>query len=138
MYQFPYSNLQNYASVCLYFSFFLCLFFPTMETTMKYWQSVCMVTIFCMVTICGSQMQICFEDSIGSFDFLCSACPTRNESILSITTSPHVPERTRSNSTFASFENTTIWFLGTINCIIVALVFSKGKPFRQPTYTNCE
>ncbi|XP_075823683.1 putative cation-transporting ATPase 13A4 isoform X1 [Microtus pennsylvanicus] len=65
-----------------------------------------------------------------------SACPTRNESILAITTSPHVPEKTRSNSTFASFENTTIWFLGTINCIIVALVFSKGKPFRQPTYTN--
>lgn len=130
MYQFPYSNIQNYASVCLYFSFFLCLFSHNGDNYE--------ILTICMVTICGSQMQICFEDSIDSFGFLCSACPTRNESILSITTSPHVPEKTRSNSTFASFENTTIWFLGTINCIIVALVFSKGKPFRQPTYTNCE
>ncbi|XP_037065701.1 probable cation-transporting ATPase 13A4 isoform X3 [Peromyscus leucopus] len=65
-----------------------------------------------------------------------SACTVRNESISAITTSPNVPEKNRSHSPFSSFENTTIWFLGTINCIIVALVFSKGKPFRQPTYTN--
>ncbi|EGW10235.1 putative cation-transporting ATPase 13A4 [Cricetulus griseus] len=65
------------------------------------------------------------------------ACTMRNESISAMNMSPSVPEKTRSNSTFASFENTTIWFLGTINCILVALVFSKGKPFRQPTYTNC-
>ncbi|XP_034371699.1 putative cation-transporting ATPase 13A4 isoform X2 [Arvicanthis niloticus] len=65
-----------------------------------------------------------------------SVCPVRNESVSALTTPPNIPEKTRSNSTFASFENTTIWFLGTINCIIVALVFSKGKPFRQPTYTN--
>ncbi|ERE75973.1 putative cation-transporting ATPase 13A4 [Cricetulus griseus] len=65
-----------------------------------------------------------------------SACTMRNESISAMNMSPSVPEKTRSNSTFASFENTTIWFLGTINCILVALVFSKGKPFRQPTYTN--
>ncbi|XP_031220460.1 probable cation-transporting ATPase 13A4 [Mastomys coucha] len=65
-----------------------------------------------------------------------SVCPVRNESISALAASPNVPEKTRSNSTFASFENTTIWFLGTINCIVVALVFSKGKPFRQPTYTN--
>nr|XP_038944036.1 probable cation-transporting ATPase 13A4 isoform X4 [Rattus norvegicus] len=65
-----------------------------------------------------------------------SVCPVRNESVSALSASPNVPEKTRSNSTFASFENTTIWFLGTINCIVVALVFSKGKPFRQPTYTN--
>uniref|UniRef100_A0A8C4V611 Cation-transporting ATPase n=1 Tax=Falco tinnunculus TaxID=100819 RepID=A0A8C4V611_FALTI len=35
-----------------------------------------------------------------------------------------------------SYENTTVWLLSTINCLIVALVFSKGKPFRQPIYTN--
>uniref|UniRef100_A0A8C4KE63 Cation-transporting ATPase n=1 Tax=Dromaius novaehollandiae TaxID=8790 RepID=A0A8C4KE63_DRONO len=35
-----------------------------------------------------------------------------------------------------SYENTTVWLLSTINCLIVALVFSKGKPFRQPVYTN--
>ncbi|XP_064929717.1 probable cation-transporting ATPase 13A4 isoform X4 [Columba livia] len=37
---------------------------------------------------------------------------------------------------YKSYENTTVWLLSTINCIIVALVFSKGKPFRQPVYTN--
>uniref|UniRef100_A0A8C4XU67 Cation-transporting ATPase n=1 Tax=Falco tinnunculus TaxID=100819 RepID=A0A8C4XU67_FALTI len=38
--------------------------------------------------------------------------------------------------TGVSYENTTVWLLSTINCLIVALVFSKGKPFRQPIYTN--
>ncbi|XP_016798002.2 probable cation-transporting ATPase 13A4 isoform X4 [Pan troglodytes] len=65
-----------------------------------------------------------------------SACTVQNESISELTMSPTAPEKMESNSTFTSFENTTIWFLGTINCITVALVFSKGKPFRQPTYTN--
>uniref|UniRef100_A0A2K5KLQ0 Cation-transporting ATPase n=1 Tax=Cercocebus atys TaxID=9531 RepID=A0A2K5KLQ0_CERAT len=65
-----------------------------------------------------------------------SACTVQNESISDLTLSPAAPEKMESNSAFTSFENTTIWFLGTINCIIVALVFSKGKPFRQPTYTN--
>ncbi|KAM9378812.1 putative cation-transporting ATPase 13A4 [Phaethornis superciliosus] len=37
---------------------------------------------------------------------------------------------------FKSYENTTVWLLSTINCLIVALVFSKGKPFRQPIYRN--
>ncbi|KAB1283675.1 putative cation-transporting ATPase 13A4 [Camelus dromedarius] len=65
-----------------------------------------------------------------------SACTMRNETISKLTVSPTAPEKNGSNSDFPSFENTTIWFLGTINCIIVALVFSKGKPFRQPTYRN--
>uniref|UniRef100_A0A8C0GDR7 Cation-transporting ATPase n=1 Tax=Chelonoidis abingdonii TaxID=106734 RepID=A0A8C0GDR7_CHEAB len=37
---------------------------------------------------------------------------------------------------YKSYENTTVWLLSTINCLLVALVFSKGKPFRQPVYTN--
>ncbi|NXB46669.1 AT134 ATPase, partial [Leucopsar rothschildi] len=37
---------------------------------------------------------------------------------------------------FKSYENSTVWLLSTVNCLIVALVFSKGKPFRQPIYTN--
>ncbi|XP_027791913.3 probable cation-transporting ATPase 13A4 [Marmota flaviventris] len=65
-----------------------------------------------------------------------SACTAQNQSISKLNISPTVPEKVGSNSAFTSFENTTIWFLGTINCIIVAFIFSKGKPFRQPTYTN--
>ncbi|NXC39721.1 AT134 ATPase, partial [Penelope pileata] len=37
---------------------------------------------------------------------------------------------------YKSYENTTVWLLSTINCLIVAVVFSKGRPFRQPIYTN--
>nr|XP_013815067.1 PREDICTED: probable cation-transporting ATPase 13A4 isoform X1 [Apteryx mantelli mantelli] len=40
------------------------------------------------------------------------------------------------NNRYKSYENTTVWLLSTINCLIVALVFSKGKPFRQPVFTN--
>ncbi|XP_030616553.1 probable cation-transporting ATPase 13A4 isoform X2 [Delphinapterus leucas] len=65
-----------------------------------------------------------------------STCTVQNETISKLTISPTAPDKIGSNGVFTSFENTTIWFLGTINCIIVALVFSKGKPFRQPTYTN--
>ncbi|NWU64687.1 AT135 ATPase, partial [Pterocles burchelli] len=39
-------------------------------------------------------------------------------------------------STVLSYEGTTLWPLSSINCIIVAFVFSKGKPFRKPIYTN--
>ncbi|XP_008070000.1 probable cation-transporting ATPase 13A5 [Carlito syrichta] len=35
-----------------------------------------------------------------------------------------------------SFESTTLWPLTTINYITLAFVFSKGKPFRKPIYTN--
>nr|XP_060154264.1 probable cation-transporting ATPase 13A4 isoform X2 [Globicephala melas] len=65
-----------------------------------------------------------------------STCTVQNETISKLTISPTAPDKIGSNGVFTSFENTTVWFLGTINCIIVALVFSKGKPFRQPTYTN--
>ncbi|XP_038439640.1 probable cation-transporting ATPase 13A5 isoform X2 [Canis lupus familiaris] len=35
-----------------------------------------------------------------------------------------------------SFESTTLWPITTINCIMVAFIFSKGKPFRKPIFTN--
>uniref|UniRef100_A0A8C2VQ19 Cation-transporting ATPase n=1 Tax=Chinchilla lanigera TaxID=34839 RepID=A0A8C2VQ19_CHILA len=35
-----------------------------------------------------------------------------------------------------SFEGTTLWPITTMNCITIALIFSKGKPFRKPIYTN--
>ncbi|KAM6159823.1 putative cation-transporting ATPase 13A4 [Erethizon dorsatum] len=65
-----------------------------------------------------------------------SACTVQNQNVSKLTISPTAPEKTGANGSYISYENTTVWFLGTINCIIVALIFSKGKPFRQPTYTN--
>ncbi|KAM3931813.1 putative cation-transporting ATPase 13A4 [Leptodactylus fuscus] len=74
----------------------------------------------------------------NSTDFY-SACRPANESSLSNTTSNDYilqPPDSAGDSTAQSYENTTVWFLGTLNCLIVAFVFSKGKPFRQPVYTN--
>ncbi|KAM9542402.1 LOW QUALITY PROTEIN: putative cation-transporting ATPase 13A5 [Guaruba guarouba] len=39
-------------------------------------------------------------------------------------------------SNVLSYEDTMLWPLSSVNCIIVAFVFSKGKPFRKPIYTN--
>ncbi|OPJ78927.1 hypothetical protein AV530_004904 [Patagioenas fasciata monilis] len=41
-------------------------------------------------------------------------------------------------STVLSYEDTTLWPLSSISCIIVASTFSKGKPFRKLIYTNCK
>ncbi|XP_056421363.1 polyamine-transporting ATPase 13A3 isoform X1 [Hyla sarda] len=35
-----------------------------------------------------------------------------------------------------NFENTTLFFVSSFQYLIVAVVFSKGKPFRQPSYKN--
>ncbi|NWT41212.1 AT133 ATPase, partial [Chroicocephalus maculipennis] len=35
-----------------------------------------------------------------------------------------------------NYENTTLFFISSFQYLIVAIVFSKGKPFRQPSYKN--
>lgn len=39
-------------------------------------------------------------------------------------------------SEYENYETTTLWSITTISCVVVAFVFSKGKPFRKPLYTN--
>ncbi|XP_063775692.1 probable cation-transporting ATPase 13A4 [Pseudophryne corroboree] len=73
-----------------------------------------------------------------------STCNFGNESLMnaSVTNnnSIHSSASTHSglnlNMSHESYETTTLWLLTTIHCIIVAFVFSKGKPFRQPIFTN--
>ncbi|XP_029472626.1 probable cation-transporting ATPase 13A4 [Rhinatrema bivittatum] len=66
-----------------------------------------------------------------------SACNPVNKSLLNTSLGENGTENaTLENSGYKSYENTTVWLLSTINCILVAFVFSKGKPFRQPVYTN--
>ncbi|XP_029472772.1 probable cation-transporting ATPase 13A4 [Rhinatrema bivittatum] len=73
------------------------------------------------------------------------ACLTMNESILGnmLSLNASFDTNVTANETLQlvaimhkSFENTTLWLLVTNNLITVAFVFSKGKPFRQPIYTN--
>ncbi|CAM4596731.1 unnamed protein product [Lepidochelys olivacea] len=74
-----------------------------------------------------------------------SACLSGNKShvensssaaTISFTGMEHADGREGVDNGYKSYENTTVWLLSTINCLMVALVFSKGKPFRQPVYTN--
>uniref|UniRef100_A0AAX7SJM7 Polyamine-transporting ATPase 13A3 n=1 Tax=Astatotilapia calliptera TaxID=8154 RepID=A0AAX7SJM7_ASTCA len=37
-----------------------------------------------------------------------------------------------------NYENTSLFYISTFQYIAVAIVFSKGKPFRQPSYKNCK
>ncbi|XP_028925321.1 probable cation-transporting ATPase 13A5 [Ornithorhynchus anatinus] len=68
-----------------------------------------------------------------------SGCYLTNQSIYSANSS--LVRNWTGNVTWASdrvlsFESSTLWPITTINCITVAFIFSKGRPFRKPIYTN--
>ncbi|XP_069068846.1 probable cation-transporting ATPase 13A4 [Pleurodeles waltl] len=90
-------------------------------------------------------MQVCgfliVQEQIWHSNNIFSACHPTNMSDVNTTiantsetnlTAATPPE----HSEYQSYENTTVWLLSTINCLIVAIVFSKGKPFRKHIFTN--
>ncbi|KAM9316538.1 putative cation-transporting ATPase 13A4 [Gastrophryne carolinensis] len=63
-----------------------------------------------------------------------SACNPGNESLHQNLTYMLIHERMKIN--YESFESTTLWLITSVHMVILSLVFSKGKPFRQPIYKN--
>ncbi|XP_042699786.1 polyamine-transporting ATPase 13A3 isoform X1 [Chrysemys picta bellii] len=50
--------------------------------------------------------------------------------------SQHENETLHDEHNIKNYENTTVFFISSFQYLIVAIVFSKGKPFRQPCYRN--
>ncbi|XP_068137270.1 probable cation-transporting ATPase 13A4 isoform X2 [Hyperolius riggenbachi] len=69
-----------------------------------------------------------------SRDDVYSACNPVNSSLNLNLTYDLIHKRTKKN--YESFENTSLWLLTAVHLVILAFTFSKGKPFRQPLYTN--
>ncbi|XP_012410183.1 probable cation-transporting ATPase 13A5 [Trichechus manatus latirostris] len=71
--------------------------------------------------------------------YRCSECFLANQMDFSMNVSlgrNWTGNATLTPGSILSFESTTLWPITTINCITVAFIFSKGKPFRKPIYTN--
>ncbi|XP_018422472.1 PREDICTED: probable cation-transporting ATPase 13A4 [Nanorana parkeri] len=67
-------------------------------------------------------------------DDIYSACHPGNESSNRNLTYVLIYERKKIN--YESFEGTTLWLITSVHLVILSFVFSKGRPFRQPLYTN--
>ncbi|XP_063772478.1 probable cation-transporting ATPase 13A4 [Pseudophryne corroboree] len=63
-----------------------------------------------------------------------SACVRNTDGNLSITNGSITA--VHEYSEYENYESTTLFAIATMSLIIVAFVFSKGKPFRKPLYTN--
>ncbi|XP_043926231.1 polyamine-transporting ATPase 13A3 [Protopterus annectens] len=59
-----------------------------------------------------------------------------NKSAAVNSNSSHLGNVTHDEHNIVNYENTTLFFISCFQYLIVAIVFSKGKPYRQPCYKN--
>nr|XP_060642907.1 polyamine-transporting ATPase 13A3-like isoform X2 [Anolis sagrei ordinatus] len=68
----------------------------------------------------------------------CSPCAVPGEHVLANASSAQGHNATPSHDehNIRNYENTTVFFISSFQYLIVAVAFSKGRPFRQPSHKN--
>lgn len=104
--------------------------------------AICFISINVMIVIQGNWGKIDFFWVMGivfsnvNFSMCFSACNTTENLYWN---SSHLYNQTEHDPhNIQNYENTTVFFISSFQYLIVAIAFSKGKPFRQPCYKNCK
>ncbi|XP_030071441.1 polyamine-transporting ATPase 13A3 isoform X1 [Microcaecilia unicolor] len=98
-----------------------------------------LLSVLCQIIICIGFQTIAFlwvkeQPWYETWTPDSDAC---NLSSSSLTNSSHDMNNTHIDEhNIQNYENTTLFFISSFQYLIVAIVFSKGKPFRQPCYKN--
>ncbi|XP_051966809.1 polyamine-transporting ATPase 13A3-like isoform X1 [Xyrauchen texanus] len=83
-----------------------------------------------------TQIVICLGFQIMSFLLIQNLDWYLNSDFYNCSAPIHAENATESEENIMNDVNTSLFFISSFQYLIVAIVFSKGKPFRQPSYKN--